>query len=438
MIGNGWKQAPPLDLVLLLLLIPAQIELFSHGDYFLIMLLMMYVGVTLWWPLSDLEQLPEKFGSQRLVFLLRLSLIFLILLITPIAIVLQNIQTRLVAEAGQGDLVTAYLHLHDGAYQVELAVDYLLAGVNPYVASYDDVLLTIYQDPEIEVNPAIEHMIYLPGLLLVTLPFRSLITAFFGFYDQRLLYLVAYVLFVLILPAVVKKPTHKLALLIGVALNPWLTLPISRGMNDIMVILFFLLAVLLLHKKRPMGGAVLFGLACTMKQSAWLASPFFLLAIYLAAPLTKRWRQIGTAVILITVVMIIIIGPFALWDLPAFIDDTFAYASGTAISLNYPIRGYTLGRLLVAFGVVETAVDYYPFWRLQLLFGLPLLLVCLLYQWRQRTLQHMILAATFFIFGLGFVSRFFQDNYVGFVITLALIGLFPTFPNTAEITITEP
>jgi len=193
-----------------------------------------------------------------------------------------------------------------------------------------------------------------------------------------------------------------------------------------------------LHKKRPMGGAVLFGLACTMKQSAWLAGPFFLLAIYLVAPPTKRWRQMGTAVILITVVMIIIIGPFALWDLPAFIDDTFAYASGTAISLNYPIRGYTLGRLLVAFGVVETAVDYYPFWQLQLLFGLPLLLVCLLYQWRQRTLQHMFLAATFFIFGLGFVSRFFQDNYVGFVITLALIGLFPTFPDTAEITITEP
>jgi hypothetical protein len=92
-----------------------------------------------------------------------------------------------------------------------------------------------------------------------------------------------------------------------------------------------------------------------------------------------------------------------------------------------------VGRLLVTFGVVETAVDYYPFWQLQLLFGLPLLLICLLSQWRQHTLQHLFLASAVFIFGLGFVSRFFQDNYVGFVISLALLGLFPTFPDPTEV-----
>ena len=431
------KQSPPLDLILLLLLIPAQIELFSRGDYFLIILLIVYTAVTLWHPLSDLEQLPDAFNTQRVAFLLRLSLIFLILLITPIAIALQNIQARLEAGTDQEDIIAAHLYLHDGAYQVELAVDYLLAGVNPYSASYNDVLLTIYDDPEIAVNPAIEHMIYLPGLLLITMPFRSLSTAVFGFYDQRLLYLAAFLVLVLLLPTLVKKPTHKLALLIGVALNPWLARPISAGMNDIMVVLFLLLSVLLIHNKKPLWGVVLFGLACTMKQSAWLITPFFLLAIYLATPPWQRWRQTGTAVALIALIMIIIIGPFALWDLPAFIDDTFAYASGTAASHNYPIRGYTLGRLLVVFGVVETAVDYYPFWQLQLLFGLPLLLICLWYQWRHRTLPYMFLAAALFIFGLGFVSRFFQSNYIGFVITLALLGLFPTFPTTSETVVAE-
>ena len=431
------RQSFPLDLVILLLLIPAQIELFSRGDYFLILLLMVYTAITLWHPLSDLDQLPERFGLERIVFLLRLSLVFLVLLITPIAIVLQNIQIRLDAEANQEDIVAAYLHLHDGAYQVELAVDNLLSGVNPYVASYDDVLLNIYDDPEVAVNPATEHMIYLPGLLLITIPFQSLATAVLGFYDQRLLYLVAYILLVLILPTLVKKPTYKLALLIGIAINPWLARPISLGMNDIMVILFLLLAVLLVYKEQPLWGALLFSLACTMKQSAWLIAPFFLLAIYLMVPAPRRWRQIGTAVAIIALVMLIVIGPFALWDLPAFMDDTFAYASGTASSFNYPIRGYTIGRLFLAFGAVEAATDYYPFWRLQLIFGVPLLLVCLLYQWRQRTLQHMFLAAAFFIFGLGFVSRFFQDNYVGFVVTLTLLGLFPTFPDTTEVSITE-
>jgi hypothetical protein len=425
------KQSLPLDLLLLLLLIPAQVELFARGDYFLIMLLMMYTAVTLWQPLSDLEQLPTRFGPQRLAFLLRLAIIFLILLITPITIALQNIQTRQAAQAGQGDLAAAHLQMHDGAYQEELAVDYLLAGVNPYVATYDDPLLEIYQDPEIAINPAVEHMIYLPGLLVLTIPFREMVTAVLGHYDQRYLYLAAYILLVLLLPTLVQKPTHKLALLIAAALNPWLIQPVSLGMNDIIVILFVVLAALLLHKQHSLWGALLFGLACTMKQSAWLMAPFFLLAIYAATPPPKRWPQTATAVAVMALVMLLIVGPFALWNLPAFMDDTFAYASGTAASLNYPIRGYTLGRLFVAFGVVATAVDYYPFWQLQLLFGLPLMLICLFYQWRQPSLQRMFLAASFFIFGLGFVSRYFQDNYVGFVVMLALLGLFPTFSDPA-------
>lgn len=420
------KQNPPIDLILLLVLIPAQIELFSRGDYFLIMLLLIYTAVTIWRPLSDLEQLPDKFDTQRLAFLLRFLVLILILLITPVAITAQNILMRQQAEAGQGDLVAAYLKTHDGALQVEMALAHLLNGVNPYAATYDHPLMSIW-DPDIGVNPATEHMIYLPGLILVTIPARFLSTAVFDFYDQRLLYLLAYLLMLFLLPIIVKKPMHKLALMIGVGLNPWLAQPITWGMNDIMVLLCLVIAAMLLHKKHPIWAALVLGVACSMKQSAWLMVPFYLLAIYLNTPAEKRWRQLFTAVAVIGFVMMLVIGPFALWNLPAFIDDTFAYASGTASSLNYPIRGYTLGRLLVAFDVVESDLDYYPFWQLQLLLGLPVLILCLYYQWRERSLSAMFLAASFFVFALGFVSRYFQDNYVGFVVTLAFLGLFPTF-----------
>ncbi|MEZ4591748.1 MAG: glycosyltransferase 87 family protein [Chloroflexota bacterium] len=420
------KQQPPIDLILLLVLIPAQIELFSFGDYFLIIALLLYGPLTIWQPLTDLAALPDRFGAQRLSFLLRLALLWLILLITPVAVTLQNIQLRLDADAGLGDSQTAYLRFHDGALQVELALEHLQQGVNPYEATYTHPLLNIW-DPEIGVNPATEHLIYLPGLLLLTMPFKWAVTAVFGFYDQRLLYLLAFVLLVLLLPTIARKPSHKLALIVGIGLNPWLTQPVVWGMNDILVLLGLLLAALLLHKRRLLWAAAALGLACTLKQSAWLTVPFFLLAIYLAAPPEKRWKEVGTAVTLIGLIMALVVGPFALWNLPAFMDDTFAYASGTAQTLNYPIRGYTVGRLLVIFEQVSSDLAYYPFWIWQLLVGLPVFALCLYYQWRQRTLAAMFVAASLFIFTLGFVSRFFQDNYVGFIAALAFLGLFPTF-----------
>jgi hypothetical protein len=223
----------------------------------------------------------------------------------------------------------------------------------------------------------------------------------------------------------------------GVGLNPWLAQPITWGMNDIIVVLCLLIAGLLLQKKHPIWAAVVLGLACTMKQSAWLFAPFFLLAVYLLAPAEKQRKQVVTAAALIAGLMLLVIGPFALWDLPAFIDDTFAYASGTAANLNYPIRGYTIGRLFLIGGAIESELDYYPFWRWQLLLGLPAFALTLYYLWRQRTLSAMFLAASFFIFALGFVSRYFQDNYVGFVATLALLGLFPTFATSQNLSSSE-
>lgn len=425
--GPNMNYEPPIDLLLLLVLIPAQIELFSQGDYFLVILLLLYMAFTIWRPLSDLDQLPDRIGSGRILFLLRLMLLFLIILITPIAVTFQNIQSRLQADAGQGEMLEAYLQFHDGAYQVELALDYLANGENPYVNTYEDPRMLI-MGPIVYENPAVEHLVYLPGLLLLSMPFQSMVTALVGFYDQRLLYLLAFISLIFLLPAIVTKPTHKLALIVGICLNPWFSLPVSVGMNDVVVVCGLLISAIFLHKRHPNAAAILFGLTCTVKQSAWLVAPFFLLALFLAAPPAKRRRQTSTAVALIALVMILIIGPFALWDLPAFVDDTFAYASGSASSLNYPIRGYTLGRLLIVFGVIESEAATYPFWQWQLLLGLPAFGLCLYYQCKRRTLAAMFLAASFFIFTLGFVSRFFQDNYVGFVMTLAFLGFFPTFP----------
>jgi hypothetical protein len=128
-----------------------------------------------------------------------------------------------------------------------------------------------------------------------------------------------------------------------------------------------------------------------------------------------------TAVI-IAAVMLIIIGPFALWDMNAFIEDVFLYPSGR-VGVNYPIIGYTVGTLLIGLGVIPSHYADFPFTILQIVFGIPLLFILLRHQWQDNGVGEMFLSSGLFILGLGLVSRFFQDNYVGFVAILITLGL---------------
>ena len=131
--------------------------------------------------------------------------------------------------------------------------------------------------------------------------------------------------------------------------------------------------------------------------------------------------------------LVLITGPFAYWGLGDLWQDTIVYPGGGAV-VNYPIRGYTVGVLLVALGSIPSAFAPFPFWILQLIFGLPLLIAMLRYQWRANRLGTMLVSAGLFLFGMGFVSRFFQNNYVGFLLTLMMLGFLLNFfePVTEE------
>ena len=68
---------------------------------------------------------------------------------------------------------TPALYLHDGAIQIEEAIKFLLAGKNPYVENYGATPLAQwpFYDPAVGANPALDHLIYLPGVLVVSIPF---------------------------------------------------------------------------------------------------------------------------------------------------------------------------------------------------------------------------------------------------------------------------
>jgi hypothetical protein len=151
-------------------------------------------------------------------------------------------------------------------------------------------------------------------------------------------------------------------------------------------------------------------------------APFYAMLLYQNLPAPNRLQTMTKLAALVAVVVAIVVGPFAFWNLSDFVKDVFAYPAGN-VEINYPIRGYTIGVLLVGAGLIPSPLDPFPFWIMQLIVGFPLLARLLIYQWRDNTPGRMLMAAATFIFGLGLVSRFFQDNYVGFVAILVSMGL---------------
>src|SRR5438477_544633 len=136
----------------------------------------------------------------------------------------------------------AYTYIHDGALMIEWAARKLIAGQNPYVADYLDTPLFYW--PMVN-NPALYHLTYFPFLFLVTVPFVWAFDHLGLFWDERYLYLPAYIATLAVVPLLIRRIEHRIALVALVALNPQLFPFVVEGRNDFFV-LFFLLAGLVL------------------------------------------------------------------------------------------------------------------------------------------------------------------------------------------------
>src|SRR5437588_11522289 len=138
-----------------------------------------------------------------------------------------------------------YTYIHDGALMVEEASRKLLAGHNPYAADYLDTPL--YYWPMVN-NPALYHLTYFPFMFLITIPFVWAFDHLGIFWDQRYLYLPAFVATLAILPLLVKRTDHRIALVALVGLNPQLFPFVIEGRNDFFVLLFLFAGIALLQR----------------------------------------------------------------------------------------------------------------------------------------------------------------------------------------------
>ncbi len=392
--------------------------------------------------ISHLDARDAPWHMSRRTYVVKLSLL---LAIVAVLVVIPTLASILVRH-GQGPETNA----HDGVLQIEAAIHFLLRGENPYAATYEQTPLAEWNWGHPYPNPALYYLAYLPFMFLAGIPLHMIFSATLGWYDQRFLYLMALAAALWSWGAVARDRTSSLATLAVIALSPLAAPYFIEGRNDIMVIALLGLSVWALqHPHRgwslPACG-IFFGVACATKQSVWFLGPFYLLYLRKSQgelrPVMRRWVAPGA----VTGALVIL--PFFLWSPGAFVEDTVSYLSGN-VEHNYPIKtqnAYGLHVLLasprfsslldqVSSGPLDflrpmmdglrirSELQGYPFWVFQLLFALPVFVLCLLRQARKNSLSAALAGYAVSLLTYQFFSRFLHDNYVGFVLTIWLLSL---------------
>ncbi len=352
----------------------------------------------------------------------KLALVWLIVVSTVVS------QSVLLILLRQATGPAGYTH-DGGVIQTEEALKYVLAGRNPYV---EDYVNTPMAEWGLDYKTALYHYPYLPWTFLFSTPFYLVSRAVLGWYDQRFVYLVLFILTLLLAPRLAHRWTDKLGLVMVLGLNPIMGVDVIFGQNDSFVLFWIVLALWLLRLSREGGeewGVVLsvvsFGLACASKPTAWFLAPFYFLYLLrgedislgnLEALATTLLRK--AAPFLVAFAMPVL--PFAVWDWGAMVDDIWGWASGVA-EVPYQIRGWGFANLILSLGLVESKLDYFPFWLPEFLTCLPLLLFLLWRQVKANTLGAMLYGYSAIMFVFFYFSRFLNENYLGFI--LAFLAL---------------
>lgn len=345
--------------------------------------------------------------------------------------------------------------VHDSVLQSEAAIRFLLDGRNPYAETYERTPLAKWVWDRPYPNPALYYFAYLPFIFLAGLPLYALSVSTLGWYDQRFLYMMAFVVALWTFAGLATDRSARLIALAVIALNPLVLFFFIEGRNDIMLVALIGLSLWALDKResrwRFIVSGVFFGLACATKQSAWLLGPFYLVYVWgrwTGEKGTKPARENLPAVLRgwvapSAVAAAILILPFFLWSPASFWEDTVSYLSGN-VSRNYPMKSegmYGLSALLSApqfVAAVDTIAtgplsfvrgiairderQSYPFWIFQLLFAAPVLFLALWKQWRDNTISTALAGYAIFLLMYQYFSRFLHDNYIGYIATMLALA----------------
>jgi hypothetical protein len=430
------------------------------------------------WPVSGMTLLADRQTTDPVTLTLislAFGLFFIYLLVDMLgerwaAVTVYRVKMGLVVGLiivlvfGQTILLIGLRHItnpaaytHDGGViQTEVTVEYLLAGVNPYVADYLNTPMAAWGT---EYRTALYHYPYLPWTFLFSAPFYLLSHVVLGWFDERFVYLLLFAATLVIVSSLARRHSDKLAVVTVVGLNPILASDVIFGQNDSFVLFWIVLALWLLRLAetwRIAGSAIysikcdretiahpfirflsvaIFGLACASKPTAWFLAPFWILYLLRdeispsedSGRLTRRgmwWLgRLLRCVWPLVAVFALIVGPWFVWDPGAMFDDVWRWSAGTSAT-PYQIRGWGLSNFILALGLVPDRLAYWPFWVIELLVAAPLLALLLWRQARRNTLATMLHGYVLLLFGFFYVSRFLNENYLGYLLALFAVAYF--------------
>jgi hypothetical protein len=343
----------------------------------------------------------------------------------------------------QGSGPASYTH-DGGVIQTEATIQYLFAGKNPYVEDYVNTPMAEWGISR--YRTALYHYPYLPWTFLASAPFYALGQAG-GFYDQRLVYALLWIVTLALVPRLVWGARRKLALVALLGLNPIMGLDVIFGQNDVFVLSWLLLALVCWwgwaqsvtagapRRGLLIGSTVLFGLACASKPTAWFFAPFYAFLLVGDHPLGamnwgERWRLAPlllrrAAPALLT--FFILVGPYLLWNAGAMYDDIWRWSSGQG-ETGYQIWGWGASNFVLALGWVSDRFGQWPFWLAQILVAGPLALWLLWRQLRVNTLGNACWHYGLLLFGFFYASRFLNENYLGFILAFLAVGYLAATP----------
>jgi len=306
----------------------------------------------------------------------------------------------------------------DGAYQTQLAGDFVLHGVDPYGADYGRAGLASAPWAEAFPSPALHHLVTWPGQFLLPLPLQALSRLVFGWWDERVFLLVAAVAIWLLLGALFPGIPGRMAA-VALFLVPSHSLLAVLGDNDLPVLALLLAALLAAQHRRLLLMGLLLGCAIATKQHALLAVP---LIVAFATVRGADRRTITRAAAAGTLVVAAVLLPFVLWDAAAFVRDTVIFLVGGG-SEAYPINGFGLSAILLSAGVIHGARDAFPFALLEMLAALVVWLVGWRWLRRGAAIPEVLMLLGLAFAGVLFVSRYFHDTHLLLGVELVLAGL---------------
>jgi hypothetical protein len=314
-------------------------------------------------------------------------------------------------------------YVMDAAVQTEEAIKLTLKGQNPYGHDYSHTVMA--RIPHEPVG-AVEHYIYLPMTFELPTPFYLVFNGIFGWFDLRLFHLLFLLLLVFVLYKYAPTATAGRALIIVFVLNQDVMYFFTRGSNDIVAIACLVTAVFLMTRRHYISSAIILGVAILTKQFIWLAIPFYLLYLYGQSEgfVRDKSGQLTplAKVCLVLLAMVVVFGlPYILWSPAHFFDDIIRYPNGAATG-GAVITGWGVSALALKTGLLRDQWGYYPSFILYLVFLVPLIGVLLWRQYKQNTIQLMLLGAAIVTFVFILLSRYTHSNYFSYAMALFFLA----------------